>query len=305
MQVSELEVGNTPTERVYERIVAKKEYLNPFGSMKDRIAYEMIKEAEKTSILRSGKIILEATSGNTGIGLAGFGSKLGYQVEVVVPEVISEETKKELKGYGAKLFETPDDFCPRVGPGTDQAIALVKAILDADKDGKYVYLDQYSNEANFLAHYRHTGPEIWNDLNGKISNVVIGIGTGGSSTGIAQYLKERNPNIRIIGVQGQEDHHIQGLKNLKQSGIPSVFDRRRHLIDKIVTVTDREAYEMAERLNDIGYDVGPSSGAVMAEAEKLNQRTEDGLIVVLFVDKRERHLSSFDAYFSGKFQKEV
>ena len=217
------QVGRTPlieltsfsTKRI--KFYAKLEWSNPFGSVKDRAAYWMIKDAEKKGVLKKDKsIIIEPTSGNTGIALTGIASSLGYKVEIVIPEKVSEETKTILRQLGAILHETSDDLCPRVGAGTDQSIALAKAISKPRPDIYYMP-NQYENDANYLAHYESTGPEIWEQTNGNITHFFSGCGTGGTITGTATFLKEKNQNIKVVAVQAQRNHLLQGLRNFEES----------------------------------------------------------------------------------------
>ena len=178
---------------------AKLEGNNPFGSVKDRAAYWMIKDGEERGILKKGKsIIIEPTSGNTGIALTGIANVLGYKVEIVIPEKVSNETKEIIRNLGAKVFETSDDLCPKVGAGTDQSIALATSIASSRPD-TYYSPNQYANEANFRGHYEGTGPEIWKQTEGKVTHFFTGVGTGGTITGIGTFLKEKNPNVKIIG----------------------------------------------------------------------------------------------------------
>src|SRR6188768_382023 len=195
-------IGNTPLQELSSysteniKFYAKLEWYNPFGSVKDRAAYWMIKDAEKKgSLVKDKSIIIEPTSGNTGIALTGISSSLGYKVEIVIPEKVSAETKLILKKLGAIIHETSDDLCPRVGAGTDQSIALAKAIATPRPDIYYMP-NQYENDANFFAHYDSTGPEIWKQTNGKVTHFLTGCGTGGTITGTAAFLKEMNKNIK-------------------------------------------------------------------------------------------------------------
>src|SRR5215467_7914444 len=181
-------IGNTPTIELESfstrnvRIYAKLEWYNPYGSVKDRAAYWMIKNAEKKGLLKKDKsIIIEPSSGNTGIALTGIASTLGYRVEIVIPEKVSEETKNILRKLGATIHETSDDLCPRVGAGTDQSIALATAISKPRPD-LYYMPNQYENDANFMAHYESTGPEIWKQTNGELTHFFTGCGTGGTIT---------------------------------------------------------------------------------------------------------------------------
>ena len=294
-------VGNTPhisLSSPNERVVlfAKLEWFNPFGSLKDRAALWMIKDAENRGVLKRGQtILIEPTSGNTGIALAGVARALGYAVELVVPARVSEETKALMRSLGASVLETEDDLCPRVGPGTDQCIALAKSIIKA-RPGKYVMLDQYSNEANFLAHYESTGPEIWSDLK-DVTHFIAGVGTGGTLTGVAAYLKKKNQNIKVIGVQPQKAHHIQGLRNLEESMVPELLSRRLDLIDEWIKITDKEAFEAVRFLAESKrLFVGPSSGAVYAAAQEVAGRLGKGKLVLIFADDARKFWSLYNKF---------
>src|SRR5918994_3984689 len=218
------ELTSYSTENI--KFYAKLEWYNPFGSVKDRAAYWMIKDAEKKGLLVKNKsIIIEPTSGNTGIALTGIASSLGYKVEIVIPEKVSEETKTILRQLGAILHETSDDLCPRVGAGTDQSIALAKAISKPRPDIYYMP-NQYENDANYLAHYESTGPEIWEQTSGNITHFFSGCGTGGTITGTATFLKEKDQKIKVFEVQAQRNHLLQGLRNFEESSMPDLFRRR-------------------------------------------------------------------------------
>ena len=264
-------VGNTPLIELSSfstkniKFYAKLEWYNPFGSVKDRAAYWMIKDAEKKGLLKKEKsVIIEPTSGNTGIALAGIATSLGYRVEIVIPEKVSEETKKILRDLGALLHETSDDLCPRVGAGTDQSIALAKAIAKPRPDVYYMP-NQYENDANFLAHYDSTGPEIWAQTNGNVSHFFTGCGTGGTITGVATYLKEKNRRVSIIAIQAQQNHLLQGLRNFEESAMPDLFKRRQEVVDHWITATNKDSFDMARELGKReNLLVGPSSGSVMA-----------------------------------------
>lgn len=295
-------VGNTPliplpsVSKDGARLFGKLEWYNPFGSLKDRAAYWMVKEAERVGKLGDGQIIIEPTSGNTGIALVGIGRLLGYRVQTVVPEKISEETKKILRGLGAELLETEDDLCPRVGPGTDQSIALSQSIVKGHPD-KYFMPNQYENEANFLAHYEGTGPEVWRDTEGKVTHLVAGIGTGGTITGAGLYLKERNPKVKVHAVEPQKNHHLQGLRNLEESAMPAVLERRYNLIDERITVNDEDAFRMVRTI----YErekllVGPSSGAAVSAAMEVAAKEKSGLIAVVLPDDGRKYGTVFSEF---------
>jgi cysteine synthase B len=293
-------VGNTPLIELSSfstkniKFYAKLEWYNPFGSVKDRAAYWMIKDAEKKGILKKDRsIIIEPTSGNTGIALTGIATSLGYRVEIVIPEKVSEETKKILRDLGASLHETSDDLCPRVGVGTDQSIALAKAIAKPRPD-VYFMPNQYENDANYLAHYESTGPEIWAQTNGKLSHFFTGCGTGGTITGVAAYLKEKNKDVRIIAIQAQQNHLLQGLRNFQESAMPDLFKRRQEVVDHWITATNKDSFSMARELAmRENLLVGPSSGSVMASMLEMVDGLQDGIFVGLFADDGRKFRSLY------------
>jgi S-sulfo-L-cysteine synthase (O-acetyl-L-serine-dependent) len=293
-------VGNTPLIELSSfstkniKFYAKLEWYNPFGSVKDRAAYWMIKDAEKKGRLKKDKsVIIEPTSGNTGIALAGIATSLGYRVEIVIPEKVSEETKQILRNLGASLHETSDDLCPRVGAGTDQSIALAKAIAKPRPDVYYMP-NQYENDANYMAHYESTGPEIWAQTNGKVSHFFTGCGTGGTITGVATYLKERNKDVKIVAIQAQQNHLLQGLRNFEESAMPDLFKRRQEVVDYWITATNKDSFDMvralAMRENLL---VGPSSGSVMASMVEMANGLQDGIFVGLFADDGRKFKSLY------------
>jgi S-sulfo-L-cysteine synthase (O-acetyl-L-serine-dependent) len=291
-------IGNTPLVKLDSlssglvTAYAKLESHNPFGSVKDRAAYWMIKDGEERGILKKNEsIIIEPTSGNTGIALAGIANLLGYKVEIVIPEKASEETKKIIESLGAKLYQTSDDLCPKVGTGTDQSIALARAISQARPD-LYYMPNQYENEANFMGHYKGTGPEIWKQTEGKITHFLTGVGTGGTITGISAYLKEQNPAIKTIAVQPQQNHLIQGLRNFVESDKPALFKKRENLVDDWMTITNEESFAAVVRIFEKDKMlVGPSSGAVYAAMEKLN--LDKGYVVGIFADDGRKFKSLY------------
>ena len=291
-------IGNTPLVKLNslssDNVVsyAKLESHNPFGSVKDRAAYWMIKDGEERGILKKNEsIIIEPTSGNTGIALTGIANLLGYKVEIVIPEKASEETKKIIESLGAKLFQTSDDLCPKVGAGTDQSIALARAISSARPDVYYMP-NQYENEANFMGHYKGTGPEIWKQTEGKVTHFLTGVGTGGTITGISAYLKEQNPEIKTIAVQPQQNHLIQGLRNFVESDKPVLFKKHENVVDDWMTITNEEAFAAVVKLFEREkLLVGPSSGAVYAAMEKLS--LDKGCVVGIFADDGSKFKSLY------------
>jgi cysteine synthase B len=293
-------IGNTPIIELksfstrYIKFYAKLEWYNPYGSVKDRAAYWMIKHAENDGILKKGKsIIIEPSSGNTGIALTGIASALGYKVEIVIPEKVSTETKDILRRLGATIHETSDDLCPRVGAGTDQSIALAKAISKPRPDVYYMP-NQYENEANFMAHYESTGPEIWKQMDGRLTHFFTGCGTGGTITGTATYLKEQNRNVKVIAVQAQKNHLLQGLRNFEESAMPDLFIRRQQVVDAWFTATNDESFRMVKELaSRENLLVGPSSGAVMASMLNVADKFDSGIMIGIFADDGRKFKSLY------------
>lgn len=291
-------IGNTPIVKLESlstnqaEFYAKLESHNPFGSVKDRAAFWMIKIAEEKGLIKRGhSVIIEPTSGNTGIALAGIAKLLGYTVEIVIPEKASDETKKIIRSLGAMVYETSDDLCPKVGAGTDQSIALAKSIASARPD-KYYSPNQYANEANFMGHYKGTGPEIWEQTKGKITHFFSGVGTGGTITGIGAYLKEKNPNIKIIAVQPQQNHLIQGLRNFEESAKPDLFLKREEVVDDWLTITNDEAFaSVKEIFEKEKMLVSPSSATVYAAMKKYG--IEKGYVVGIFADDGKKFKSLY------------
>ena len=293
-------IGNTPlreltsysTENI--KFYAKLEWYNPFGSVKDRAAYWMVKDAEKKgSLVKDKSIIIEPTSGNTGIALAGIAASMGYKVEIVIPEKVSAETKKILRNLGATLHETSDDLCPRVGAGTDQSIALATAIAKPRSDIYYMP-NQYENESNFLAHYKSTGPEIWEQTNGQVTHFFTGCGTGGTITGTGTFLKEKNENLKVIAIQAQQNHLLQGLRNFEESSMPNLFKRREDIVDDWMTATNQDSFNsVKELLEKERLFVGPSSGSVMSCMLEYSKKIDKGVIVGIFADDGRKFKSLY------------
>lgn len=291
-------IGNTPVVKLASlsnnqvEFYAKLEFHNPFGSVKDRAAFWMVKIAEENGLIKRGhSVIIEPTSGNTGIALAGIAKLLGYKVEIVIPEKASEETKKIIESLGAILYQTSDDLCPKVGAGTDQSIALAKSIASARPD-KYYSPNQYSNEANFMGHYKGTGPEIWDQTKGKITHFFSGVGTGGTITGIGAYLKEKNQHIKIIAVQPQQNHLIQGLRNFEESAKPDLFIKREQVVDDWITITNDEAFATVKEIHEKeGMLVSPSSATVYAAMKKYG--IEKGHVLGIFADDGRKFKSLY------------
>ena len=293
-------IGNTPLYELSSysseniKFYAKLEWYNPFGSVKDRAAYWMIKDAEKKGFLVKDKsIIIEPTSGNTGIALAGIAASMGYKVEIVIPEKVSAETKRILRNLGATLHETSDDLCPRVGAGTDQSIALATAIAKPRSDIYYMP-NQYENESNFLAHYESTGPEIWEQSNGQVTHFFTGCGTGGTITGTGTFLKEKNENLKVIAIQAQQNHLLQGLRNFEESSMPNLFKRREGIVDDWMTATNQDSFNAVKKLLEKeGLFVGPSSGSVMSCMLKYSKKIDKGVVVGIFADDGRKFKSLY------------
>ncbi len=293
------QVGNTPLVKLNslskDKITyfAKLEGHNPFGSVKDRAAYWMIKDGEERGILTKGKsIIIEPTSGNTGIALTGIANLLGYKVEIVIPEKASNETKDIIRKLGAKIFETSDDLCPKVGAGTDQSIALATSIASSRPD-TYYSPNQYANEANFKGHYVGTGPEIWKQTEGKVTHFFTGVGTGGTITGIGTYLKEKNPDIKIIGCQPQQNHLIQGWRNFEESAKPDLFLKREGVVDDWISVDNEEAFSVVREVFEKDkLLISPSSAAVYACMKKYPIDGE-ACVVGIFADDGRKFKSVY------------
>ena len=284
-------IGHTPLVKINKlnpnknvEILAKLEGFEPSGSIKDRIALKMIEQAENEGVLTKDKTIIEATSGNTGISLAMIGAVKGYDVVIVMSEAVSIERRKMVEAFGAKLILTP------AKEGTDGAIKKTKELINKDPD-KYFTTDQFSNKYNKLAHYRTTAQEIWEQTGGEIDYFVSAIGTSGTIMGIGKALKENKPCIKIVCAHPEQNHYIQGLKNLEEAIIPSIYDPS--LIDIMVNVSTEIAFETArEIIKKEGIFVGMSSGAAMYAAIETARKVEKGTIVVIFPDRGEKYLST-------------
>ncbi|MCI1304661.1 MAG: cysteine synthase A [Lachnospiraceae bacterium] len=294
-------IGNTPlleaqnyekAEGVDAHILLKLEYFNPAGSVKDRIALKMIEDAEKAGKLKPGATIVEPTSGNTGIGLASVAASKGYQVVLTMPETMSVERRNILKAYGAKVVLTDG------GKGMTGAIAKAKEIVE-NTPGAYL-TGQFENESNPKAHYETTGPEIWNDTDGKVDYFLAGIGTGGTITGTGKYLKEQNPDIKIVAIEPKTSpilseghggpHKIQGIG---AGFVPKVLDTK--IYDEIFTVDNETCFAAAKKLaHTEGILVGISSGAALYAATEIAKRPENKgkTLVVLLPDSGDRYYST-------------
>ncbi|MBI5508046.1 MAG: cysteine synthase family protein [Deltaproteobacteria bacterium] len=253
----------------------KLEWMNPFGSIKDRTAHYLLKGLEERGAL-DGKEIVEPTSGNTGIALAGIAARMKKKIKVTVPSGVPDEKKLLLRMLGAEVWETPDDLCPIDHP-KDGAIALAHSMAEsADGRERYVMPNQYANPDNVKAHFETTGPEIWRQTEGKVQRFIAGYGTCGTLTGVARFLKSKNKDIEIVAVEPQKNHRIPGLKNLQEAKTPEILDRS--VIDKVIHVEDGPAYAMTKRLyREEGLIIGPSTGAIVHAAVEL---AADGKLTV-------------------------
>lgn len=284
-------IGNTPLVRIEGinpnpkvKLFAKLEGNNPGGSVKDRIALYMIEAAEKDERLTRDKIILEATSGNTGIGLAMVSSAKRYRVKLVMPACVSIERRRVLEAFGAELILSPSE------EGTDGAIRLAQRILSEDS-GMYFMPNQFDNQANILAHYETTGKEILEQTGGQVTHFVAGMGTTGTLMGVGRRLKEFNSDIKIIGVEPEKHHRIQGLKNMSESIVPKIFNPS--MLDERYIVNDEGAFDTTRMLAiKEGIFVGMSSGAAMHIALRKSSELKEGIIVVVLPDRGDRYLST-------------
>ncbi|WP_216430198.1 cysteine synthase A [Arcanobacterium phocae] len=291
-------IGNTPLVRINHltgtnaTVAAKLEYFNPANSVKDRIAVAIIDAAEASGQLKPGGTIIEATSGNTGIGLAWVGASRGYHVILTMPESMSKERRVLLRGFGAELILTPK------GDGMRGAVEAADKLV-AETPGA-IKASQFANAANPQKHYATTGPEIWNDLDGNVDIFIAGIGTGGTITGTGKYLKERNPNLKIIAVEPSESPLLSegttgphGIQGIGANFVPDVLDTR--LYDEVLPVSTEDALDFARRAaHEEGLLVGISSGAALAAAATVAARPENAgkTIAVIIPDFGERYIST-------------
>ena len=283
-------IGNTPLLRLKdENIFAKAEFLNPGGSIKDRPALAMIEGGERDGLLRSDSIIVEATSGNTGIGLALIGRLKGYQVRIVMPQGMSEERKKIVRALGAEMILTPDE------EGIDGAVSRVQEMAAADP--RVFVPQQFENPDNPRCHYENTARELWRQMGGEIDCFVAGVGSGGTLQGVGEFLKQHKPGIHIVAVEPKGvaallghkpgPHQIQGIGD---GFIPAVLDAS--LVDEVVEVTDEDAIETTRQLSrDLGFLVGISSGANVWAARQL-AKNRPGNIATVLPDRAERYFST-------------
>ncbi len=284
-------VGNTPlvdisvlTDNPKVQILAKLEGSNPGGSVKDRPALYMIEKAEESGELTLEKVILEPTSGNTGIAIAMIGAAKSYKVKLVMPACVSAERRGVLEAYGAEVVLSPG--CE----ATDGAIRLAHKIL-AEEPERYYMPNQYANPNNPLSHYETTGPELLQQTGGKIDYFVAGMGTSGTLMGISRFLADHAPQAKIIGIEPTLGHKVQGLKNMKEAIVPEIYNEQ--LLHRKIVIEDEEAYETARQLAvNMGLFVGMSSGAAAAGAFRIAGEIDSGVIVTILPDRGDRYLST-------------
>jgi len=289
-------IGNTPLVRLEQvardlegiTLLGKAEWANPGGSVKDRAAASMVADARMRGLLAPGKILLDATSGNTGIAFAMLGAALGFPVELAMPSNVSPERKRILHAYGAKVDWTDPDL------GSDGAIRRAREMA-GDDPARYCYMDQYSNDANWLAHYRTTGPEIWHQTAGKVTHFVAGLGTSGTFLGTTRRLKELNPAVQAISFQPDSPFHgLEGLKHMGTAIVPAIYNP--HLADRNLEIETEAAYDMARRLaREEGLLVGISAAAAVVASLQIAREEaaadRQAVIVTVLCDGAEKYLS--------------
>lgn len=282
-------VGNTPLVELQHvavnknvTIYAKLEGNNPGGSVKDRAAYGMIKGALDRGEIQPGIKLIEATSGNTGIALAMIASLFNVEIEIVMPEDATRERMLTMQAFGAKVILTPKE--QSMEGAIDYAVAKVA-------EGGYLMLNQFGNPDNYLMHYHTTGPEIWNDTDGKVSHFVSAMGTTGTIMGVSRYLKEKNPEVQIAGCQPADGAHIPGIRKWPEAYLPKIFEKER--IDRIIEVNEQDARIMTKRLaREEGIFSGMSSGGAVHASIELSKELTSGVIVCIICDRGDRYLSS-------------
>ena len=282
-------VGNTPLVRLQRlpgdtgnTVLAKMEGNNPAGSVKDRPALSMIQRAEARGDIKPGDVLIEATSGNTGIALAMVAAIRGYRMVLIMPDNLSGERRRTMRAFGAELILVTRE------EGMEGARDLAEKM---ESEGKGRILDQFANPDNPLAHYEGTGPEIWRDTQGGVTHFVSAMGTTGTIMGVSRYLKEKNDQVQIVGVQPAGDENIPGIRRWPKEYLPRIFQRER--VDRIIDVTPEEAEDMTRQLADEeGIFAGISSGGAVAAALRLSAEIENAVIVVVICDRGDRYLSS-------------
>lgn len=267
----------------------KLEWLNPFGSVKDRAAAYLLAGLEERGQLE-GRELVEASSGNTAIALAALAALRGTRLTVTIPDGVPEEKKVLLRMLGAEVWSTPDDLCPTDFP-QDGAIALARSLAASEGGGRYVMANQYGNPDNVRAHYETTGPEIWRQTEGAVRYFFAGFGTCGTITGVGRYLKERDPSIEVIAIEPQPGHRIPGLKNFEEASEPTILDWE--VVDHVIRVDDEPAYEVTRRLHrEEGLIVGPSTGAIVHAAVEFGAG-RNGIAVGVSPDSGTKYTSYF------------
>ena len=282
-------IGNTPLVRLQRlpdnttnNILAKLEGNNPAGSVKDRPALSMIQRAESRGEIKPGDVLIEATSGNTGIALAMAAAIRGYRMVLIMPDNLSGERRRAMRAFGAELILVTKE------EGMEGARDVAEKM---EREGKGRILDQFANPDNPLAHYEGTGPEIWRDTQGSVTHFVSAMGTTGTIMGVSRYLKEKNDQVQIVGVQPAGDENIPGIRRWPKAYLPKIFQRER--VDRIIDVTLAEAEDMTRRLADEeGIFAGISSGGAVSAALRLAGELENAVIVVIICDRGDRYLSS-------------
>ncbi len=285
-------IGNTPLVRLqrlnpdFERnkniILAKLEGNNPAGSVKDRPAISMIRRAEERGTIRKGDVLIEPTSGNTGIALAMAAAIRGYKMVLIMPEHLSIERRQTMRAFGAELILTPQKG------GMETARDLAEKMV---KEKKWIMLDQFANPDNPLAHYETTGPEIWRDTGGAITHFVSSMGTTGTIMGCAKFFKEKNPKIQIVGCQPEEGSQIPGIRKWPEAYLPKIYDRNR--VDRLEYVSQADAEDMARRLaREEGIFAGISSGGAVVVALRISAELKNAVIVTIICDRGDRYLST-------------
>jgi cysteine synthase/rhodanese-related sulfurtransferase len=277
----------------HAQIFAKLEWYNPFGAVKDRIAENMIRDAEEQGTLAAGKKLVEATSGNTGLGLAMVANAKGYGLRTPLSKAIPLEKRTVLRFFGSDVVEMDDTLCP--APGAPEG-AIASAMETAKTDPDYVMLNQYHNEANPGGHYRTTGPEIWRQTEGKITHFVAGLGTCGTITGTGRYLKEQSPDVKVLGVHPEDGHDIPGVRSLRQLAHTELY--RPDEYDQTIEATNRESFDLCLRLNrEESIIAGPSSGMALAGALRMIPDKPGVIAVVIFPDNIFKYASSVQRHF--------
>lgn len=288
MKLFEL-IGNTPLVELQHipvnpkvKILCKMEGQNPGGSVKDRAAFNMLQSALDRGEIKKGDKLVEATSGNTGIALAMVAKVLGLDMTLIMPDNSTRERVLSMEAYGAKVILTP----------ATKTIEYSRTLAEKmNEEEGYFMLNQFANPDNYLAHYKTTGPEIWNDTHGKVTHFVSAMGTTGTIMGVSRYLKEKNPTIQIVGTQPTDGSSIPGIRRWSPEFLPAIFEKER--VDRVIDVSQEQAMQMTRRMaKEEGILAGMSSGGALTAAIKLSEELEEGLIVCITCDRGDRYLSS-------------